>query len=161
MQRVILYFFLLIFSVSCTHQHRPDKQSVIPQLDRILDGWHQAAAIADEDVYFSTLHVEGVFLGTDPEEHWRRDEFREWASPYFKKNTAWAFTPYNRNWYFSKTASIAWFDELLETHMGICRGSGVFQQNETGEWELMHYNLALTLPNEKLDAYRKILSEKE
>ncbi len=161
MQRIFICFLILIFSVSCSNQPAKDTQAVISHLDSILDGWHKAAALADEDTYFSTMHEEGVFLGTDPKESWKRKEFQEWATPYFRKETAWAFSPFERNWYFSKDASLAWFDELLETHMGICRGSGVFQQDESGEWELMHYNLALTLSNEKLDAYRKILDEKE
>ncbi len=161
MLRLSISFVILMFFVSCTNKPASEPQAIIPELDSILDSWHHAAAVADEDTYFSAMHEEGIFLGTDPKEHWKREDFREWASPYFKRDTAWAFTSFQRNWYFSMEASIAWFDELLDTHMGVCRGSGVFQQNEMGEWELMHYNLALTLPNEKMDAFREILIEKE
>jgi hypothetical protein len=37
---------------------------------------------------------------------------------------AWSFA-LERHIYFDKTGKTAWFDELLNTQMKICRGSGV------------------------------------
>ena len=48
-----------------------------------------------------------------------------WAKPYFDKKTTWNFTALERHIYFDKTGRTAWFDELLNTQMKICRGSGV------------------------------------
>jgi len=45
---------------------------------------------------------------------------------------------------------MAWFDELLDTWMGACRGSGVLRKTSDG-WKIAHYNLALTVPNEKMN----------
>ena len=70
--------------------------------------------------------------------------------------TAWAFTPYNRIWEFSDDMNYAWFDELLETHMGVCRGSGVVKKYQNG-WKIKHYNLALTLPNKQMSEYKKLI----
>jgi len=76
---------------------------------------------------------------------------------YFQRDTAWAFIPYNRTWEFSEDMQYAWFDELLETHMGICRGSGVLIKYPDG-WKIKQYNLALTLPNNKMNAFRKLVN---
>ncbi len=123
-----------------------------------MDNWHHAAAIADEDVFFGSLDSNAVYLGTDPQERWLKHEFMEWGMKYFERDTAWAFTPYNRTWKFSEDMQYAWFDELLETHMGICRGSGVVKRYKDG-WKIKHYNLALTLPNELMNDYRILIDQ--
>lgn len=124
----------------------------IATLNRFLDNWHKAAAEADEDTFFGSMSEDAVYLGTDASEKWRRDEMREWSKKYFERESAWAFTPSNREIYLSDNGKFAWFDESLDTWMGICRGSGVLQKyegnsNETG-WKIRQYNLAVTVPNE-------------
>ena len=49
----------------------------------------------------------------------------------------------------------AWFDELLDTQMKICRGSGVlvFVNNQ---WKIKHYVLSMTFPNDNTDEVIKI-----
>jgi hypothetical protein len=44
----------------------------------------------------------------------------------------------------------AWFDELLDTQMKICRGSGVLVKID-GEWKIQHYVLSMTVPNDVTD----------
>jgi len=39
-----------------------------------------------------------------------------------------------------------WFDELLDTWMGTCRGSGVLENNQ-GIWKIKHYVLSIEIPN--------------
>ena len=48
-----------------------------------------------------------------------------------------------------------WFDELLNTQMKICRGSGVLLK-VGNEWKIQHYVLSMTVPNEEVNAAIKI-----
>ena len=134
-----------------------DRNDEIDILNTFIDNWHHAAAIANENVFFGSLDSNAVYLGTDPQERWLKHEFMEWGIKYFERDTAWAFIPYNRIWEFSDDLQYAWFDELLETHMGICRGSGVVKRYKDG-WKIKHYNLALTLPNELMNDYRILIN---
>ncbi len=128
-------------------------------LDSIMNRWHRAAATADEAVFFSTMSSDGIYLGTDASERWLRDSMAVWADPYFQRASAWTFTPRERHWYFSDDGRTAWFEEHLDSWMGVVRGSGVLTKvdaaNTLGNnWELRHYNLALVVPNERMEAVR-------
>jgi len=127
---------------------RPPRESAA--IDSLLDDWHRAAATADEERFFGSMTSDGIYLGTDPSERWTRDEMRDWAAEYFQRDTAWAFTPRTRKIHLSANRQMAWFDELLDTWMGACRGSGVLRKTSDG-WKIAHYNLALTVPNEKMN----------
>lgn len=118
----------------------------------IMDSWHQAAAVADEAVFFGAMHQDGIYLGTDKTERWLRDELQEWSAPYFERDTAWAFTPYDRRVYFSDDGRTAWFEEGLETWMGPCRGSGVLKLDPEGVWKIMHYDLSMLIDNDDVSA---------
>jgi len=127
------------------------------ELDTLMDAWHKAAATADEDVFFETMSQDGIYLGTDATERWLRDSMAVWADPYFQRDVAWAFTPKERHWYFSDDGQTAWFEEHLDSWMGVVRGSGVLSlklENGSRTWKLRHYNLAMAVPNEKMDAVR-------
>lgn len=133
----------------------------IARLDSIMNTWHQAAATADEDVFFGTMSQDGIYLGTDATERWLRDSMAVWADPFFQRDTAWAFTPLERHWQLSEDGQTAWFDEHLDSWMGVVRGSGVLSLQQvqgklpdSSRWELRHYNLAMAVPNEKMDAVR-------
>jgi hypothetical protein len=58
------------------------------------------------------------------------------------------FTVLERHIYFDQSKKIAWFDELLNTQMKICRGSGVLVKID-GKWKIKHYVLSMTIPNKK------------
>ncbi len=107
-------------------------------INEVMEQWHAAAANANFDKYFGLMTSDGVFIGTDATENWQNQEFRNYAKPYFDKGKAWSFSTIERNIYLSDSNNIAWFDELLNTQMGICRGSGVLE-NEDGEWKIKHY----------------------
>lgn len=128
------------------------------ELDSIMNSWHVAASTANEKVFFGRMKPDGVYIGTDPSELWTAEEMESWAKQYFQRDTAWHFTPIDRNWYFSADGSIAWFDELLDTWMGICRSSGVLE-NDAGDWKLRHYHLSVTILNEKMEDFLKIDQE--
>jgi hypothetical protein len=98
---------------------------------------------------------DAVFIGTDATENWNKKEFAAFAKPYFDKGKAWNFTAIERNVYFSSDGKTAWFDELLNTQMKICRGSGVLLKLEN-QWKIQHYVLSMTIPNDNTDAVIKI-----
>jgi hypothetical protein len=127
-------------------------------INKVLDQWHRAAATADEDAFFGAMTEDGIYLGTDATERWLRDELKEWAKKAFERETAWAFTPSNRAIYFAGDGRTAWFEELLDTWMGTCRGSGVLTKTESG-WKIKHYNLAVLVPNEKMDAFKELMEK--
>ena len=99
------------------------------------------------DAYFNTMANESVFIGTDATENWNKKEFMEFSKPFFDKGKAWSFTSMERNIYFSENGKTAWFDELLNTQMKICRGSGVLIK-ENNQWKIKHYVLSMTIPND-------------
>jgi ketosteroid isomerase-like protein len=132
-----------------------------PAVHALLDVWHHAAAVADEDTFFGSMTPDAVYLGTDASERWLRDELREWSKKYFERETAWAFKPKSRQVYFSQGGVTAWFEEHLDTRFGVCRGSGILQKQPDGTWKIRHYNLAAAVPNEVMDAYIQLLKKKE
>ena len=119
------------------------------KIETLIDSWHQAAAQADYDAYFGKMTSDAVFIGTDATENWQLKAFQEFSKPHFDKGKAWSFSAVERNIYIDKSEKFAWFDELLETWMGICRGSGVVRK-ENGDWKIAHYVLSATVPNDDM-----------
>ncbi|MCC7400155.1 MAG: nuclear transport factor 2 family protein [Chitinophagaceae bacterium] len=130
------------------------------QINATLDSFNQAAARADYNAYFNFYTEDAIFTGTDATERWNKKEFMDWAKPIFDKGKAWNFTTLGRHIYFDNTGTIAWFDELLNTQMKICRGSGVLVK-QGNEWKLKQYILSTTVPNELLDTVIKLKAPKE
>lgn len=124
----------------------------------LMDNWHLAAAKADEDLFFSgSMTEDGIYLGTDITERWLRDELKEWAKSAFDRETAWDFKSKDRIIYFNDNdPNIAWFEETLDTWMGACRGSAVVMRID-GAWKIKHYNLAVAVPNDVIEKYRKLI----
>ncbi|HIC32857.1 MAG TPA: hypothetical protein EYO76_13160, partial [Flavobacteriaceae bacterium] len=80
------------------------------------------------------------------------------SKPYFDKGKAWNFTALERNIYLNENKDLAWFDELLDTQMEICRGSGVIRLTKDG-WKVQHYVLSITIPNPKVEKVVNIKKE--
>ena len=116
------------------------------------------AAEANFANYFELMTKEGVFIGTDATENWQIDDFKAFCKPYLDKGRAWSFTAIERNIYLSEGKKLAWFDELLDTQMKICRGSGVMKQ-ENGKWKVAHYVLSIAIPNENVNEVTKMKKE--
>jgi len=125
-------------------------------INTFLNNWHQAAAKADELVFFDSMDENGIYIGTDATECWSRQEFYDWALKYFDRETAWDFTPVSMNIYFSKDGKTVWFNELLDTWMGVCRGSGTLHLSTSG-WKIDQYHLSVTVPNEKIKDFIELL----
>ncbi|RYY54649.1 MAG: hypothetical protein EOO09_13530 [Chitinophagaceae bacterium] len=122
------------------------------QLIRVtLDSFNRAAARADFNAYFNYYADEAVFTGTDATERWDKKAFMAWAKPIFDRGRAWDFTSIDRHVFFDETGKLAWFDELLNTQMKICRGSGVMVK-QGNDWKLKQYILSTTVPNDLLDS---------
>ena len=130
------------------------------EINLVINNWHKAASVANFNDYFSALTDDSIFIGTDATENWNKTEFEAFAKPYFKKGKAWNFTPIERHIYFSEDKKTAWFDELLDTQMKICRGSGVLVRiNNT--WKIKHYVLSMTIPNDNTNEVVKIKASLE
>lgn len=121
----------------------------------MLDSFNLAASKADFKTYFNFYTDYAIFTGTDASERWNKKDFMNYAKPFFDKGKAWNFTSLERHIFIDPPGTHAWFDELLNTQMKICRGSGVLIKEQNG-WKLMQYILSATIPNEVMDAVVKI-----
>ncbi|ANF49277.1 hypothetical protein A0O34_01315 [Chryseobacterium glaciei] len=157
MKKTTIFFTLILFVLSFTAisaQSKFDKEKT--EIGTMLDAFNVAAAKADFNAYFNFYADESTFIGTDATEVWDKKAFMVWAKPYFDKKKTWNFTSLKRNIYFSKDGKLAWFDEVLDTQMKICRGSGVVEKIN-GAWKVKQYVLSMTIPNDVSD---KVVSEK-
>jgi hypothetical protein len=120
-------------------------------INETIDTWHKAASEANFKTYFELMTEDAVFIGTDANEYWNKQEFQNYAKPHFDKGKAWSFTALERHVYFDASRNTAWFDELLNTQMKICRGSGVIVKVGK-QWKIKHYVLSMTIPNDSSKA---------
>ncbi len=153
--KTVIFFGCLLATLAVSAQVS-DKQKI----NEVLDNWHLAAANADFDTYFGLMTKDAVFLGTDAMENWQNEEFRSFSKPYFDRGKAWSFTSVQRNIYMNEGKTFAWFDELLDTQMKICRGSGVLKK-VNGQWKIAHYVLSIAVPNENVDELIQIKEKKD
>lgn len=154
LSRLTIFLFTIFAIAACAQQKRSDNPR--PQINEVLDDWHDAAGDVDFDRYFSHFASDSsIFMGTDATERWNVAEFRKWAKPYFDRGRAWDFTPVNRHIYLSENGAVAWFDESLDTpNLGPSRGSGVLVQ-KSGNWKIAYYNLSIPIPNAIVDTVVK------
>jgi len=161
-QLVLLFVIALFVSRNC-NEKTADKVQVSAekeQINVVLDTWHLNAAETNFEAYFAAMSDNSVFVGTDAAEVWNMQQFKEFSKPYFDKGEAWSFTKVERNVYVNSDGQIAWFDELLATWMGVCRGSGVLKKDNNG-WKIEHYVLSMTVPNDNIQEVIKVNKEKD
>jgi hypothetical protein len=159
MRRSILLFTCVAMSCGLLRAQSVDGVLASGAVAAVLDGFHAAAAAADEEKYFAALAPDAVFLGTDATERWTREEFRKFAHPYFAKGEAWTYRATARRIAFAPDRTVAWFDELLESaHYGTCRGSGVLIAVGS-TWKIAQYNLSIPIPNDLADGVTKQIAE--
>lgn len=145
---------LSVFSFDAFQQKELDNKE---EVNKTLDAWHKAASEANFNAYFGLMTEDAIFIGTDPSENWNYKNFQAFAKPFFDKGRAWNFKAMERHIYFDESGKIAWFDELLNTQMKICRGSGVLVKIGK-DWKIKHYVLSMTIPNENTDQVIKIIA---
>jgi hypothetical protein len=149
MKLVVGTFTLLFFIIACSStQDKIESQQTDYKLEinNLLDKWHKDAADTNIEDYFSLMHEDFVFIGTDGTENWDKELFRKFCEPYFEQGRAWDFKSLERNIYISDDSKTVWFDEVLDSQLGPCRGSGIFE-NIDGEWKLHQYVLSMLVDN--------------
>ena len=149
MRNYLILFVLSSFFLGCTFNKEsrvPPKKTIEITINQFLDEWHAAASNADYEAYFGKMDSISVFIGTDATENWSKKQFQKFSKPYFDQGKAWDFKALQRNIYANKATNFVWFDELLDTWMGTCRGSGVLE-NKHGIWKIKHYVLSIEIPN--------------
>ncbi len=133
-----------------TREKKRCKPTIISEAEIFLNQWHMDATNADSLAYFSKLHDRSVFIGTDSSEVWTKQQFAKFAGPYFAKGKAWDFKKVSRHMVYEAEKNIVWFDEMLATWMGPCRGSGFINVAADGKLSIMQYVLSMTVPNDKV-----------
>ena len=154
--QIILPILLLSTILSAKSKQNVVTDSILTvSVNSFINDWHAQASEADI-AYFDKIANHGIYIGTDATELWTKDEFYLWGKKYFDHGKAWSFTTIERNVYFSDDRQYAWFDELLNTAMGVCRASGVLKK-KGNSWEIEHYHLSIAIPNEDLNEVKKII----
>lgn len=124
-----------------------------PRVNAAIDAWHDAAAHGDFDAYFGLMTADAVFLGTDATERWGREEFEDFARPYFDGVEAWTYRPRDRRMGFTPDGRTGWFDEILDhDRYGVLRGTGVVRAGADRRWRIAQYSLTFLVPNDDAPA---------
>jgi beta-lactamase class D OXA-209 len=139
--------FLAISVYPGTDYAQLPSDSINTRINLVLDQWHRDAAEGNHAEYIGAMTGNGVFIGTDATERWTTAEFSAWCKPHFERKKTWDFKTVSRNIAMADDGLTAWFDELLDTKMGVCRGSGVLV-NTFGRWKIAQYVLSATIPND-------------
>ena len=147
MKKIFFQIALLFIISSCVSNKNLSEETSKSKINSIVDKWHKDAAETNFQAYFDAIADDGIFIGTDATENWNKKDFMTFSKPFFDKGKAWDFTSLERNIYFSTDGKTAWFDELLNTQMKICRGSGVLVRINN-DWKIKHYVLSMTIPND-------------
>ena len=161
MNKIISLSFFLVFLISCgsiKNVSLEEKKAIKTTVSTVLNNWHLAASEASFDGYFEKMDSVSVFIGTDASENWKKKQFQNFSKPYFDKGKAWDFKTLERTIYVNSSGDFVWFDELLNTWMGTCRGSGVLEKTSNG-WKIKQYVLSVTIPNDDMQAV--ILAKKK
>lgn len=153
-----VFSLILLFTNSLFAQKKGFYENVQKKnIAKVLDDLNKFAATADFKNYFELYAEESTFIGTDANEVWNKKEFMAYSKTHFDKGKAWNFTSLKRNISFSTDGKYAWFDELLDTQMKLCRGSGVLEKIGN-EWKIKQYVLSMTIPNDVSNKVIKIKS---
>ena len=158
MKKIVAVFVIMILS-GCKSTMINDEVAKV-NINETIDNWHKAAATANYETYFGLMTDDAIFIGTDATENWNKKAFQAYAKPHFDKGKAWNFTALERNVFVDKSGKTAWFDELLNTQMKICRGSGVLVKINK-QWKIKHYVLSMTIPNENSSEAMKIKASED
>ena len=146
--------------MGCNSSIIESDEEIKKKINTIITNWHFAATEANFNNYFSKMDSVSTFIGTDASENWTKKQFSDFSKPYFNKGIAWDFKTLERNIFISKNKDIVWFDELLNTWMGTCRGSGVLEKTNEN-WKIKQYVLSVSIPNEDIQKVITIKKDKD
>lgn len=156
-------FFLvlsLLFTACKSSISTVREEQEVKAIGVVIDKWHKAATEADFVTYFDLMDAEAYFIGTDASEKWNIDEFKVFCEPIFAKGSAWEFKKIDREIFMDKGGEIAWFDETLDTWMGVCMSSGVVVNTVKG-WKIKHYQLSIAVPNDIVNDFVQMVNKYE
>ncbi|MGB0879624.1 MAG: nuclear transport factor 2 family protein [Polaribacter sp.] len=164
-KRLILLLFVSFLLIHCSDcktdkEQKIDTSKIKEYVDLLLTNWHRAASEANFENYFGAMDSVSIFIGTDASEIWSKKEFEAFSKPYFDKGKAWDFKTLDRNIYTNNSGNFVWFDELLITWMGTCRGSGVLEKTDN-KWKIKHYVLSVPIPNDDINTIIAAKKEKD
>jgi len=157
MNKLFAIVCILVASLASPARAAESDVAYRKQINAFIDEWHDDAANA-RMAYFDKIAPNGIYIGTDKTELWNREQFKAWAKRFFDRKSAWSFKATKRNVYMSPDKKFIWFDELLDTQMGVCQASGVIRKTDTG-FEIEHYQLSIAVPNDVADKVTKIVKE--
>lgn len=162
MNKIIFLLCFLFLMLSCQKEKKEivNNESIIKEINLVVDKWHKDVAEVKFDAYFNAMTKDAIFIGTDASENWTKQEFINFAKPHFDKKKTWNFKPLERNVYVSDNGKTVWFDELLDTWMRVCRGSGVLVKHDN-DWKIKHYVLSTTIPNDSMKTVAKLKSKSD
>lgn len=125
------------------------------QGDQLLDQWHAHATKGELTPYFELMSSDFHFVGTQADEVWNKTEFYNYSQPVFAKGSGWKMEKIQRNWYGDFNSELVYFEEIVQSSMGLCRGSGVFKKVD-GQWKIAHYVLSITIANEHVKQVHRL-----
>lgn len=164
MKKITTLFLFVSITVSCKNETQKISKSATDAIKKetnsVLNNWHKAATEANFENYFGLMNSVSVFIGTDASENWTKKQFQVFSKPYFDKGKAWDFKTLERNIYVNSSGNVVWFDELLKTWMGTCRGSGVLEK-EGDTFKIKHYVLSVAIPNDDIQKVVKIVQKSD
>lgn len=140
-------------------QELPTEPDAVADIRKLATDWHRAAATTDSTVFFGSIADDGYYLGTDKGEHWTKAEFLGFAAPYFARGKAWDFTATERHIFYDPNRQIAWWDEVLDTWMGPCRGTAVVERDGFLGWKIKHYTLSVLVPNDAIQGVIEVIKD--
>lgn len=159
MKKLLIAVFLCLCGAGAFAQSGESDLALRKQVNAFIDEWHDDAANA-RPAYFEKIAPNGIYIGTDKTELWNREQFKAWAKRFFDRKSAWSFKSTKRNVYLSADKKFIWFDELLDTQMGVCQASGVIRRTDKS-FEIEHYQLSIAVPNAVADKVTRIVKEHE
>lgn len=135
---IILIFLLFGFSTAAQATSQNDDQQ---QASALLDNLNIYSASADWDNYFDLYADNGIFIGTDVNEHWDKAQFEQYARP----TKGWKYDLTRRR--MTQQGDVIWFDEILHSaSYGVSRGTGTLIKTDQG-WKIAQYHLSFPIPN--------------
>ena len=141
-----LLFPMLLFSMTATADN---SESDLEMIGWVIDDFHDAAAHGDKDRYLDHLTADAVFMGTDEWERWPKNpDFSDYVDGRFENGSGWNYKSVERTIRISKSADIAWFDEVLFSEQnGRFRGNGVLILQDDS-WKIAQYAMSFLILNE-------------
>ncbi len=137
---------MLLFSMTAAADNGA---SDLEAIGWVIDDFHDAAAHGDKDRYLDHLTGDAVFMGTDEWERWPKNpDFSDYVDGRFENGSGWNYISVERTIRISKSADIAWFDEVLFSEQnGRFRGTGVLTLQDDS-WKIAHYAMSFLVLNE-------------